>query len=114
MAAKNEAYQNLNDLLHKSGKKSSEQLSEELEMMMARYGAAGSERIAATEYYMKQIIEILLADIHKYIVDCAVNDSGLFGLGEWTTFDDQICSILKVNKEARVRLSRSYKYQMMQ
>ena len=56
-------------------------MSEELQMLIARYGAAGSKMIATTDYYMKQIIEILLADIHKYIVECVVNDSGLFGLG---------------------------------
>ncbi len=59
--------------------------------MIARYGAAGSERIATTDYYVKQIIEILLGDIHKYIVDCAVNDSGLLGLGNWSKLDDEIC-----------------------
>jgi hypothetical protein len=59
-----------------------------LQIIIARYGAAGSERIAATDYYMKQIIEMLLADIHKYIVDCVVNDSGLFGVGKWSKLDD--------------------------
>lgn len=113
MAAKNEAYENLNGLLQKNEKRSSDKLSEELQMLIARYGAAGSERIATTDYYMKQIIEILLADIHKYIVECVVNDSGLFGLGEWTKMDDEICQILKVNKEARVKLSRNYKFPMI-
>lgn len=83
-------------------------------MLIARYGAAGSERIAATDYYMKQIIEMLLADIHKYIVDCAVNDSGLFGLGGWSKLDDEICGILKINKEFRIKLARNYKVQMME
>lgn len=63
---------------------------------------------------MKQIIEILLADIHKYIVDCVVKDSGLFGLGGWTKLDDEICEILKINKEFRVKLSRNYKVQMIE
>lgn len=42
MTAKNEAYENLNTLLHKGGKKPSDKLSEELQMLIARYGAAGS------------------------------------------------------------------------
>ena len=46
----------MNDILQKSGNKSSDKLSEELQMLIARYGAAGSERIATTDYYMKQII----------------------------------------------------------
>ena len=48
--------------------KSNDKLSEQLQMLIARYGAAGSERIATTDYYMKQIIDILLAYIHKYVV----------------------------------------------
>lgn len=43
----------------------------------------------------------------------SVNDSGLFGLGEWTKMDDEICQILKVNKEAKVKLSRNYKFPMI-
>lgn len=56
MATKNQAYENLSDVLNKNGKKGSDKLTEELQMLIARYGAAGSERIAATDYYMKQII----------------------------------------------------------
>jgi len=47
---------------------------------------------------MKQIIEILLGDVHKYIVDCAVSDSGLLGLGPWRKLDEDICQILKTSK----------------
>jgi hypothetical protein len=83
-------------------------------MLIAKYGAAGKERLAATDYYMGQIIEMFLADIHKYIVECAVNDSGLFGLGRWSKLDDDICGILKVTKEFRVKLAQNYKSQMME
>lgn len=47
-------------------------------------------------------------------MDCAVNDSGLLGLGAWTKLDDEICGILKTSKEARVKLNRIYKMQMVQ
>lgn len=46
----------MSQVLKKSEKRSSDQLNEEIRILMARYGAAGSERIAATDYYMKQII----------------------------------------------------------
>lgn len=42
LTAKNEAFQNLNAILTKNGKKSSDKLSEEIENLCARYGAAGS------------------------------------------------------------------------
>lgn len=63
---------------------------------------------------MKQIIDILLSDIHKYIVECVVNDSGLFGMGDWSHLDDEVCQILKVTKEVRVKLSKNYKHRMLQ
>lgn len=49
--------------------------------MKAKYGAAGSERISTTDYYIKEVIEMLVADIHKYLMECVRQDSGLFGLG---------------------------------
>ena len=66
--------------------------------MKAKFGAAGSERIATTDYYMKEIIEILIGDIHKYLMHCALGNSGLFGLNNWTALDEKICGILKVGK----------------
>ena len=77
----------MSEILKKNDNRPSDKLSEELRILMSKYGAAGSQRIAATDYYMKQIIEILLGDVHKYIVDCAVNDSGLLGLGPWRKLD---------------------------
>lgn len=55
--------------------------------MKAKYGAAGSERICTTDYYMKEIIEILVGDIHKYLMECVRKDCGLFGLGDWNKID---------------------------
>lgn len=80
---------------------------------MSKYGAAGSQRIAATDYYMKQIIEILLGDVHKYIVDCAVSDSGLLGLGPWRKLDEDICQILKTSKQSRIKFNKAYKLKMI-
>jgi hypothetical protein len=56
MAAKNEAYENLNNIINKNGRRSTDKLSEELQLLIGRYGADGSERVAATDYFMKQII----------------------------------------------------------
>ena len=56
--------------------------------MKAKFGAAGSERVATTDYYMKEIIEILLGDVHKYLMHCALQNSGIFGMNTWTSLDD--------------------------
>lgn len=31
----------------------------------------------------------------------------------WTKFDDDICEKLRINKETRVKLSKSYRFEMM-
>jgi len=36
--------------------------------MMARFGTSGSERIGIINYYMNEIIEVLVSDIHKYFL----------------------------------------------
>jgi hypothetical protein len=35
---------------------------------MARFGTSGSERIGIINYYMNEIIEVLVSDIHKYFL----------------------------------------------
>lgn len=82
--------------------------------MKAKFGAAGSERVATTDYYMKEIVDILLGDVHKYLMHSALHNSGIFGLSEWTSFDDKICEILRVNKDIRVGLAKNYRFQMLQ
>lgn len=39
--------------------------------MMARFGTSGSERIGIINYYMNEIIEVLVSDIHKYFLTCS-------------------------------------------
>lgn len=34
-------------------------------------------------------------------------------MGGWTKLDDEVCQILKVTKEARVKLSKNYKHKML-
>ena len=104
----------MSQILQNKGKKCTEQISEELKIMKAKFGAAGSERVATTDFYMKEIIEILLGDIHKYLMHCALENSGIFGMNGWTLFDDKICEILSVGKDVRVGLSKSYRSQMLQ
>lgn len=52
ITTKNEAFENLSKVLNKH-QNSNEHISESLKVMKAKYGAAGSERISTTDYYMK-------------------------------------------------------------
>lgn len=36
--------------------------------MLERFSASGSERVAVMNYYMNEIIEDLISDIHKYFL----------------------------------------------
>jgi hypothetical protein len=35
-------------------------------------------------------------------------------LGRWSKLDDEVCGILKISKEFRVRLSKTYNAEMLQ
>ena len=95
----------MNEVLQLKGKKCTERINEELNILKSKFGAAGSDRIATTDFYMKEILGIFTGDIHKYLMNCALENSGLFGTGQWTPLDDQICSILNVSKDTRGYLS---------
>lgn len=69
----------MSDVLRLKGKKCTELINEELKILKAKFGAAGSERVATTDFYMKEILGILTGDIHKYLMNCALENSGLFG-----------------------------------
>jgi predicted DNA-binding protein len=40
--------------------------------MMHRFGTSGTERMRVVNYYMNEIIEVLISDIHKYFLTCSV------------------------------------------
>jgi hypothetical protein len=43
-----------------------------------RFGSSGSERVRTINYYMEEIIENSIPDIHKYFINCALEKTGLF------------------------------------
>ena len=43
--------------------------------------------MATTNVYFKEIIDILIGDIHKLIIHCAITNKGLFGTGKWDGLD---------------------------
>lgn len=44
--------------------------------MLERFSASGSERVAVMNYYMNEIIEELISDIHKYFLTNSFFNSG--------------------------------------
>jgi hypothetical protein len=47
--------------------------------MRAKYGPAGTERLAMLNHYMSEYTNNLLADFQKYILKCAIKKTGMFG-----------------------------------
>ena len=111
--SKSQSYEKLREILEGGDRNAKARVSQELQTLKSKYGAAGSERVAATDYYVKEVIENLIGDVHKYLVSCAINNSGLFGLGEWANIDSDICRILSVNKPIRVTLSQKFRERML-
>lgn len=81
--------------------------------MIKKYGAAGDERIATTNIYFKEIIDILIGDIHKYIINCAITNKGLFGTGKWDSLDTEAATMLNITKEKRTSLSGKFNQRLI-
>jgi hypothetical protein len=51
---------------------------EEYGMLRMRQGAVGKDRIIAVNYYFKELSEIMVPDLQKYIIKTASEQSDLF------------------------------------
>ena len=69
--------------------------------------------MATTNIYFKEIIDILIGDVHKYIIHSAITNKGLFGTGKWEPFDTEAANILGVTKEKRATLSGKYSQRLV-
>ena len=74
--SKGEAYERLEAVI---GSPNSEfhHIQASIEDMLLRFGTSGTERMAVTNYYMNEIIEVVISDIHKYFL----NNSGFICQG---------------------------------
>lgn len=50
-------------------------------MLRIRQGAVGKDRIKVVNYYFKQLAEIMLPDMHKYILKTVEEQTDLFDPG---------------------------------
>lgn len=50
--------------------------------MQLRFGATGKERITLIDYYFKQILDIMVPDVHKYMMFSAEKGCDIFSDSE--------------------------------
>lgn len=65
--------------------------------MMVRFGTSGSERMGVINYYMNEIIEVLISDIHKYFLNCSAFAHGLNARNPPKAIDNEVMNILNLD-----------------
>jgi hypothetical protein len=53
---------------------------EEYSMLRIRQGAVGKDRIKVINYYFKELSEIMITDLQKYVLKTAKEETDLFDL----------------------------------
>lgn len=57
---------------------SNDKILEEITSLRLRQGSFGKDRIKSVNYYFKEMVEMLLPEIQKYIVKIALEQSDFF------------------------------------
>ena len=65
--------------------------------MMNRFGTSGSERMEIINYYMNEIIEVLVSDIHKYFLTCSPFAQNYVTNNPPKSIDFDVMTILKLD-----------------
>jgi hypothetical protein len=77
--------------------------------MLERFSASGSERLAVMNYYMNEIIEDLISDIHKYFLTSSTFSSGFTPYSPPRTIDLEVMKILEVDMARMSQLVTKFK-----
>ncbi len=64
---------------------------------MLRFGTSGSERMGAINYYMNEIIEVMISDIHKYFLNCSAFLQGVTPSNPPKSIDNDVMRILRLD-----------------
>ncbi len=75
MKSKAEAYESLNRVLT-NPVSTNDEIQLHISDMLQRFGTSGSERMAVTNYYMNEIVEVLISDIHRYFLNSSAFSQG--------------------------------------
>lgn len=65
--------------------------------MRNRFGTSGSERVSVTNYYMNEIIEVIVSDVHKYFLNCSLFSQGFSSRNPPKSIDEDVMRILNLD-----------------
>ncbi len=65
--------------------------------MQNRFGTSGSERVSVVNYYMNEIIEVLVSDVHKYFLNCSAFSQGFSSHNPPKSLDEDVMRILNLD-----------------
>jgi hypothetical protein len=77
--------------------------------MLERFSASGSERVAVMNYYMNEIIEDLISDIHKYFLTSPGFTLGYSSSNPPRSVDLEVMNILDLDIAKMSHLIQKYK-----
>jgi hypothetical protein len=77
--------------------------------MQERFGASGSERNAVMNYYMNEIIEDLISDIHKYFLNSSAFCYGISPSNPPKNIDLEVMRILDLDITKMSHLIQKFK-----
>jgi hypothetical protein len=77
--------------------------------MLERFSASGSERVAVMNYYMNEIIEDLISDIHKYFLTSTGFSNGYTPYNPPRNIDLEVMKILDLDITKMSHLIQKFK-----
>lgn len=77
--------------------------------MLDRFGTSGTERIAVINYYMNEILEVLVSDLHKYFLNSSVFNEGFTAQNPPKPIDSDVLKILNLDSTRICYFTKKYK-----
>lgn len=108
LKSKAEAYERLENIIS-DPVSSNDQIKGQIEFMLERFSASGSERVAVMNYYMNEIIEDLISDIHKYFLNNSAFSLGFTASNPPKSIDLEVMRILGLDIAKMSHLIQKYK-----
>jgi len=80
-----------------------------MEDALQKFGTSGSERVPIINYYMNEVIELLISDIQKYFIGSSIFHQGLTASNPPKNIDLEIMKILDMDIVKRSQILQKYR-----
>jgi len=84
-----------------------------LNEIMAKFGASGSERVKLINYYMNEIIEDLVTDVHKYFLVSSSLLPNFMPSSKLKRIDEEVMRILRLDSTKLSSILTKFKHRFV-